>query len=364
MFKNLIIIICFVLNTNVSIANEQDSQSLKDNFDYNDTSKAIDLIEHSKGKLIENKIWLTAEDNYWLGELNFKNNNIEESIKYYKKAIEKDDHFIRAYIKLADIYINHKKDLDKAEEVLNNTMYLSEISMNGQYAIAKLFLTLFIEKEEYGNAEKISNNLLSSNPDNLEFLYPLLNIYASQNKVNELLKLANKVYELDKLNTMSLTIIMVSLQKSNLYKEAQEYVNYMYQIWQTKHDSIFLGKNYFVRDFFKYKGINYVVYENFEMKGNNAIKYTFMANGKDRRYIMGSYDFTTQVAWKTGSLPKDQRIYHFDLYETSEDYNSHYTIEMLHRKEPPSYEEAKKIILKYIQDGVGISSSSTQKKSQ
>lgn len=354
---------CFALFSNISIADQQDYQNFRDKFRSGDKSKALELIEQYKNKLIESKVVLTAEDNYWLGALSFENNNVEDAIKYYKKSIEKDDHFIRAYLQLADIYLHNLKDLDKAEEVLNHTMDLSEISMNDQYAIAKSFLTLFIEKKEYGNAEKISKNLLESDPENLEFLYPLLNIYASQNKVDELLQLAKKVYEIDKLNTMSLTIIMVSLQKANLYKDAQEYVGHMYHIWENKHNSAFLTNNYFVRDFFEYKGINYVVYENFEMTGNNAVKYTFMANGEGKRYIMGSYNFTTQVAWERGDLPKDQRIYHFDLYETSEDYNSHYTIDMLHRKEPPSYEEAKKIILKYIEDGVSISSTSVPKKS-
>ena len=82
MLKKIIMISCFALFSNISIADQQDYQNFRDKFRSGDKSKALELIEQYKNKLIESKVVLTAEDNYWLGALSFENNNVEDAIKY------------------------------------------------------------------------------------------------------------------------------------------------------------------------------------------------------------------------------------------------------------------------------------------
>jgi len=100
-----------------------------------------------------------------------------------------------------------------------------------------------------------------------------------------------------------------------------------------------LGRNeMYCREQMVVAGRKILAFEYFEPKGARRVFYAFIIlnqedpGKEDYRYSLGSYDSTTQIAWETGSLSRDKRIYHLDKYEAK----SHWTYGLY--EEPQSYE--------------------------
>jgi tetratricopeptide (TPR) repeat protein len=99
----------------------------------------------------------------------------------------------------------------------------------------------------------------------------------------------------------------------------------------------------FCRDQFEVAGKRVLAFENFDFSGPRRVRYTFrVANldtgEKDFLLSLGSYDFTTEFAKRSGEIKADQRIYHLDYYAKGE----HRTYAFA--PEEPSYETTKQWI--------------------
>lgn len=62
------------------------------------------------------------------------------------------------------------------------------------------------------------------------------------------------------------------------------------------------------------------VFETFEPKGEEMLFFEFivvLSDGRteDYRISLGSYDAINLIAWETGALPRDKRLYHLDWYQ-------------------------------------------------
>ena len=92
----------------------------------------------------------------------------------------------------------------------------------------------------------------------------------------------------------------------------------------------------YCREQMEIAGKKILAFEFFAPKGERMVIYKFVvtkADGtEDYRYSLGSYDATNHIAWETGSLPKDKRVYHLDKYQD----RNHWTYGFYQSQ--PSYE--------------------------
>ena len=83
-------------------------------------------------------------------------------------------------------------------------------------------------------------------------------------------------------------------------------------------------------------GQKIVVLEILEPQGEIKIFYKFIVldeSGQEIfRFTLGSYEATNQYAWESGSLPRDQRLYHLDKYQGA----AHWTLSFF--TSMPSYD--------------------------
>lgn len=99
-------------------------------------------------------------------------------------------------------------------------------------------------------------------------------------------------------------------------------------------------------------------YEFFEPKGKRPIFLMFVfpsiSGAEEFRITLGSYDSTNQIAWETGSLSKDKRLYHIDRSDRS----GHSTYGFYESK--PSYETVRTMVNEILNDQVKPLSSLTR----
>jgi tetratricopeptide (TPR) repeat protein len=100
-------------------------------------------------------------------------------------------------------------------------------------------------------------------------------------------------------------------------------------------------------------------FEFFEPKGDQQVFLMFVistVSGKEEfRITLGSYENTNQIAWETGSLSKDKRLYHIDRY----DRNGHSTYGFYETK--PSYESVRTKVTEILNNQTKPLSSTTHK---
>jgi len=84
-------------------------------------------------------------------------------------------------------------------------------------------------------------------------------------------------------------------------------------------DADFLHSDVYCREQMSIGGRKVLAFETFEPKGERMVFFAFVVlsdDGKeDYRISLGSYDFTNRIAWETGDLPRDKRLYHLDWYQ-------------------------------------------------
>lgn len=104
-------------------------------------------------------------------------------------------------------------------------------------------------------------------------------------------------------------------------------------------DTALARQRAYVREQFRAGEREVMVFEVFEPAGETRVFYAFhvLAPGGDeiRRYSLGSYDRTTQVARELGEIGGDERLYHLDWYED----DAHATVRFYEAM--PSYDEVR-----------------------
>jgi len=89
-------------------------------------------------------------------------------------------------------------------------------------------------------------------------------------------------------------------------------------LWQAGTDKSLSAQPIFCREQFIHEGRKVMVLEYFRPSGPNAVVYSFMvineSGQQDFKISLGSYEQINQIALELGQRPKDQRLYHLDLY--------------------------------------------------
>ncbi len=84
------------------------------------------------------------------------------------------------------------------------------------------------------------------------------------------------------------------------------------------------------------------------LQSQQSIFYSFVVTDskgyKAYTISLGSYEHTNQIDRELGNLKEDERLYHLDGYFPSR----HQTYGFFNRKQPPTYEEIRPMILKII----------------
>ena len=104
-------------------------------------------------------------------------------------------------------------------------------------------------------------------------------------------------------------------------------------------DTALARQKAYVREQFRAGGQRVMVFEVFEPAGEMRVFYAFYVLAPDgeeiRRYSLGSYDRTTQVAREMGEIGRDERLYHLDWYQE----DAHATVQFF--KSMPTYDEVR-----------------------
>jgi len=134
-----------------------------------------------------------ARINYNKGVACFKNNDLDNAVKYYEKAISIDPNYVDAYDNLGLVF-RHQGNLEKAEFYYKKSI---EIYPNGYVAHQNLAIVYGLKKL-YDKALKEYKTMIKIDPDDPEGYYGIANYYMTIGK-NELAlenaKKALKLYE-------------------------------------------------------------------------------------------------------------------------------------------------------------------------
>jgi len=160
--------------------------------------------------------------------------DVDEAIKYYKKALELKpvDSDIAYYIAVLygekDDYVNAKDYLRKAITFNKNNRqaveYLASIEETEHSNLLNDAITKY-DAGDYDNSLSEFNQVLAKEPNNAYALYYRGMIYDSQAKRNEAITDLKKAYELNKDFTICNYMIATEYDALEKFKEAYEYYN-------------------------------------------------------------------------------------------------------------------------------------------
>lgn len=357
MLKKILLATAITMVSFGSCANTEKFTEIQEAFKNKKPEVALSLIREHKLKLELNNKEISTEDYYWFGVLGIEDKKFDVAIENFQKAIKSDPSLAKSYLHLAEIYQYDLKDYKTGIELMENALKVEVIKTSDKFEILLRLSSIYKEDKKYEKSEKILETLYSSTPLEFRIVAPLLDIYAKTNKINKLKKVSNEFYLTDPKSSFKISLLLMTLQEAKQNEEAKKYVDIIYELWRTKEDETLLENNDFVRDMYVHNDITYIVYEKFELKGERAVKYIFIANGQNKTYKMGSYEYNNEFGRASGRLKEGEKFYHFDLYERTKENRSHSTIDMFASKEIPSYYVAKKIIMDFVDDPVPMSSS-------
>ncbi len=136
---------------------------------------------------------------YFVGEVNMGLNILEEAERFYRRALEKNPHFLRAREKLAYILVK-KGDYDGAEELIS--------SNSGNFAdIYKIMGDIKFFKEDLEQAEKYYRKSLEVNAEYGEAMVSLALVLRKSGREDEADKLLKRLLEIDPQNVMARNLI-------------------------------------------------------------------------------------------------------------------------------------------------------------
>lgn len=151
--------------------------------------------------------------------------------------------------------------------------------------------------------------------------------------------------------------LIQSYQALNQLPQRDQEIAKLTKAWKTTNDTRFKQVNKFCREQFYFNNTKFFVFEYFNPQGDKQVFYEFIATDDTGRpayrISLGSYQFTNQIAWETGDLPRNKRLYHLDRYEN----NSHQTYSFFEGK--PTYDEVRAIITNILQGKLKPTSSRT-----
>ena len=107
---------------------------------------------------------------------------------------------------------------------------------------------------------------------------------------------------------------------------------------------------FFCREQFTTANRKLMVFEYFAPQGDKAVKYSFVVLDvkgmqQDFKISLGSYDTTTQVARETGSISKDERLFHLDGYFASGEHRTYGFF-----KGEPKYDDVRKMVIDILDE--------------
>jgi tetratricopeptide (TPR) repeat protein len=119
----------------------------------------------------------------------------------------------------------------------------------------------------------------------------------------------------------------------------------LFRLWEEGKDTDLSSQTLYCREQIIEASRRVFVFEYFHPTGDNLIFYSFQvraSGSEDFKISLGSYEGTSRIAWETGKLKRDQRLYHLDLYRLKR----HETYAFYEVK--PSYETVRKNVMSIL----------------
>lgn len=184
MMKKVKLLILFLIITSVNYSQIKETENIK-------TGKTTNKITLSESGMYEGTKSEKAEEYFEKANTSVDEGNLNDAVKYYKKAIKEDTGFVEAYDNLALAYRKMKK-FDKAIQYYKKSI---EMYPNGHMAHLNL-ASAYSLKKNFDKAYKEYNNFIKIFPDDPEGFYGLANIYFSTKKYDDALKNAKKALDM------------------------------------------------------------------------------------------------------------------------------------------------------------------------
>jgi cellulose synthase operon protein C len=111
-----------------------------------------------------------------MGVANLQLNGFDDAEANFKKAIQVDSHFVPAYLELADLYVNHQKKPDQAEQIVQAGIQANPSVLALYQALARFDL----QQKQPAKAEQVLQAGIKANPSVVPFYTELASLYQSE----------------------------------------------------------------------------------------------------------------------------------------------------------------------------------------
>ena len=147
------------------------------------------------------------------------------AIENFKKVIELRANYIDAYKNLSMIYVECAQ-YDNAIELAKKAIEISDTDDSSLY---HMIATAYMLKGDTLNAIKYLEPAFNMNPEHIQIANSLSVCYMNNNMPDKALPVLNKIYEVDKKNTLTLYNLGIYHQKTGDFKKALEYLQLAYE---------------------------------------------------------------------------------------------------------------------------------------
>lgn len=243
--------------------------------------------------------------------------------------------------------------LKESVKALEEAVKLAPKDIDAMYSLAIAFARM----NDTRKAIPLLKKIVALEPKHIGAFYSLGQLSQNRGEHRDALRSFLRVVEMDPADWSARAKVVQEYQALGMIKQRDAHRDALFELRRKGAIKALNEKEFYCRDQFAVGENRIMTLEHFELKGERALRYVFMvldSKGKKIRYkiSLGSYETTTRIARETGSIGKDDRMFHLDGYFPA---GEHRTYAML-RKEP-GYDEVREMVIAVLKGDMKARSS-------